>query len=183
MARLALIMALAIAGCSTAGWRTQRIDGTSRSAFEESVTSLQGRLPPRRRAEFDTALAVIWMRDATVGGGDLDSDGRVDVDEIRALQRVAEGVLADMRRGVFVSALKEDAGNLNAYLRQLDGLGYDDVIGLAAPTSGDVFTDAVRQRELEIRCGGWRQVQSGPRNVYRQESIKSPVMSRYCAGR
>jgi hypothetical protein len=183
MPRLALIVACAmLAGCSTSGWRTQKIEGGTESAFEESVASLQERLPPHRRAEFDTALAVIWMRDATVGAGDLDSDGRVDVDEIRALQTVAEGVLADIRRGVFVSA-REGAQSLDAYLRQLDGLGYDDVISLAAPTGGDVFSDAVRQREVEIRCGGWRQVQSGSRNVYHQESIKSPVMSRYCARR
>jgi hypothetical protein len=42
--------------------RGQRIDGTSLASFETSVVALQNDLSPRRREEFEVALAVIWIR-------------------------------------------------------------------------------------------------------------------------
>jgi hypothetical protein len=141
--------------------------------------SLQQRLPSRRRAELETALAILWLRSAVVGAGDLDSDGRVDLNEVRALQDAAEDVLTDLKRGVFVASIEEGADTADGYAKQLDGLGYDGVIRLAAPTSGDVFADAVRQQRAEMRCSGVRRVPGS--SAARQEPIKSPVLSRYCA--
>jgi hypothetical protein len=180
MSRLTLIMTAAIVtGCSTTGWRAQKIDGSSPSTLEVSVVSLQQSLPSRRRAELETALAVIWLRNAAVGAGDLDSDGRVDLNEVRALQAAAEDVLTDLKRGVFVASIQEGADTAGGYAKQLNGLGYDAIIRLADPTSGDVFADAVRQQRAESRCSGVRQVPGS--SAARQESIKSPVISRYCA--
>jgi hypothetical protein len=89
MSRLTLIMTVAIVtGCSTTGWRAQKIDGSSLATLEKSVVSLQQRLSSRRRADLEAALAVIWLKNAAVGAGDLDSDGRVDLNEVRALQAV-----------------------------------------------------------------------------------------------
>lgn len=178
MSRLALIMALSLlAGCSSTGWRAHEIDGSSEATFERSVGLLQESLPARRRAEFEVALAVIWTRNITVGAGDLDADGRVDVDEVRALQRLSEDALTDVRRGVLVSAAHERGDNPGSYVQQLHGLSYDDVLNLADPTNGMVFIAEVRQREKLSRCRGWRR----SRDVYVREPIQSPVISRFCA--
>jgi hypothetical protein len=180
-ARLASIVTLAmLTGCSTTGWRAQEIDGSSQPAFETSVTSLQERLAPRRRAEFETSLAIVWLRQNSVGAGDADSDGSIDVNEMRALQQAAEDVFADVRRGVFAFAEHEASGA--DYARQLDGLTYDGVIDLAAATPGDVFLNAVRDEKLLIQCKGWRQV-PGKQNTWTNERFPSAVISRRCRAR
>ncbi len=178
MSRSALIVALTIvAGCSSMGWRTHRIDGSSGATFEKSVGLLQEKLSPERRSDFEVALAVIWMRSAVVGAGDLDSDGRVAIDETRALQKLSEDVLTQIRRGVFVTALQGRGEDPSSYVRQLHGLRYDEVMSLAAPTNGAVFVSAVRQRETLARCRGWRKTG----DIYVREPIRSPVISRFCA--
>lgn len=178
MSRLALIVALTVlAGCSSTGWRTQKIDGSSAGTFERSVGLLQEGLPARRRAEFEVALAVIWMRSNAVGAGDINSDGRVDVDETRELQRLSEGVLTDIKRGVFVSAAQARGQDPGSYVQRLHGLSYDDVMSLADATDGVVFIAEVREREKLARCRGWRRVS----DVYVREPIRSPVISRFCA--
>src|SRR5262245_23639442 len=104
MSRLALMMALAfLVGCSSAGWRAQRIDGNTESSFERSVGVLQQTLPARRREDFEVALAVLWLRSSAAGDGDADSDGLVDVNEMKALQQLSEEVLTDIKRGVLLS--------------------------------------------------------------------------------
>jgi hypothetical protein len=173
MSRLTLILACSIgAGCSTGGWRAQKINGNSPSAFETSVVSLQEQLPLRRRAEFETALAVIWMRSATLDAGDANSDGRVDMQELRALEAVADDVLTDIRRGVFAGSVPERGGAAANYLRQLDGQRYEDVIGLATITSGTVFAAAARTARDQTRC----------RNVKRDwRSEPTSFMAKFCA--
>jgi hypothetical protein len=177
MSRLTLIVAFGVvAGCATTGWRAQKIDGSGTSAFERSVVSLQEQLPSRRRAELDTALAVIWMRNSAVGTGDADSDGRVDVDEIRALQTAADDVLTDIRRGVFAGTVQERSPAGAAYVKQLDGLGYEDVVGLAATTSGDVFLSAAKRERDRVRC-----IDARERNG--RSEPPTGFMSRYCGRR
>lgn len=172
MVRLALLMTVAmVAGCSTAGWRSQRIDGSSQPAFERSVALLQERLPSRRRADFETSLAVIWLRDAIAGAGDVDADGDVDVAEARALMDAADRVLTDIRRGVFIAELEERGDSVDGYVNQLGGLRYDEIIELADLTSGDVFIDAARGQQKGARCREWKR---------EPPPIKAPVMSRYC---
>ena len=178
MSKSALIVALALlAGCSSMGWRAHTIDGSSEATFERSVCLLQERLPARRRAEFEVALAVIWTRNTAVGAGDVDSDGRVDLNEVRALQRLSEDALTDVKRGVLVSAAQERGENPDSYVQQLDGLNYEDVMNLADPTNGAVFISAARQRDKLARCRGWRLL----RDVYVREPVQSPLISRFCA--
>ena len=176
MLRLTLILSFCIlASCSTGGWRAQRIDGSSTSVFEVSVGSLQEQLPSRRRAELETALAVIWIRNTTVDAGDANSDGRVDVGEIRTLRATADDVLTDIRRGVFAGTVQERGPAGVAYVKQLDGLRYEDVIGLAATTSGYVFMRAATKERAQRQCRNGRD---------REWRSKPPaVMSRYCARR
>lgn len=172
MVRLALLMSVAmLAGCSTTGWRSQKIDGSSQPAFERSVALLQERLPSRRRADFETSLAVIWLRDATVGAGDLDSDGDVEVDEARALMDAADRALTAIRRGIFVAELEERGDSVDRYVKRLGGLRYEEVIELADLTSGGVFIEAARGQQKGARCRRWHRA---------PPPIKSPVMSRYC---
>lgn len=175
MARLALIVTVAIvSGCSSTGWRGQRIDGSSQTAFERSVATLQTSLPSRRRAELEMSLAVIWMRDTAVGAGDLDSDGLVEAAEARALADVAERVLAEISRGDFMSEIGTHGESADRYVKQLSGLRYDEVIELADLTSGDVFIQAAREQQVWARCReSWRL----PR------PMKSSFMSRYCRRR
>jgi len=57
-----LIVGLAIAGCaSTSGWRALRIDGTSKSTFEESAAAFRQELPQYERLCFDVAVQELWI--------------------------------------------------------------------------------------------------------------------------
>ena len=183
LAQLASIATLAmLAGCSTTGWRAREIDGSSQAALETSITSLQERLAPRRRADLETSLAIIWLRQTSAGAGDADSDGSIDVNEIRALQQAAEDVFTDVRRGVWSFAVAERDGGGADYARQLDGLTYHEVIDLAAATRGDVFLHAVREQKLTAQCRGLRQVPRQP-NVWTDEPFDSAIVSRHCRTR
>jgi hypothetical protein len=183
--RLALMACLAaLAGSAAAGERSQRIDGSSPAMFEQSVGSLQERLSPRRRAKFETSLAIIWLRTTTEGGGDLNADGSVDMSEIRALQQLGDDVLAEIRRGVFVYAVGEREANAADYVGQLDGLGYHGVLDLADATSGAVFLQAVRRPPQNLRCRGLRQrADSRYTLVSEPPTLKSAIGSRLCQAR
>jgi hypothetical protein len=170
---VALTIAM-LAGCSSIGWRAQEIDGSSAAAFERSVASLQGRLTPRRRAELETALAIIWLRTTGDGAADRNSDSFVDVNEIRALQVTAEDTLTEIRRGVFAASSLERSAQAADYLKQLDGLSHYEVTSLAAATSGEVFLAAVKERRAAAQC---EDVRVDPK------AIKSSFMLRYCARR
>jgi len=139
------------------------------------VGSLQEQLPSRRRAELETALAVIWIRNATADAADANSDGLVDVGEIRTLRATADDVLTDIKRGVFAGTIQERGPAGAAYVKQLDGLRYEDVIGVAATTSGYVFARAVTKERAQLRCRNGRD---------REWRSKPPaVMSKFCARR
>jgi hypothetical protein len=85
---LAVIVVIAVPSvCSAARWHALRIDGSTEAAFERSVGSLQERLTKRRRAKLEAALAIIWFRQASADAGDTNSDGFVDVGEVRTCRR------------------------------------------------------------------------------------------------
>jgi hypothetical protein len=176
----ALVVVAVPSVCSAAGWRALRIDGSSQAALERSVGSLQEGLTQRRRAKLESALAIIWFRQGSADAGDTNSDGRVDLNEVRDLQRAADDLLTDIRRGVFVFTLARRDARAADYVEQLDGLGYRDVIDLAAPTSGDVFLTAVRQETLDLRCRGLRR-RAGADYALTDDRLKSGFMSRFCA--
>ena len=137
MSRLTLcIAAISLAGCaSTSGWRALRVDGSSKEGFEESVASLQRELPYYRNQHFTQALAAIWITDVSDEGGDLDCDGDVDEDDA--------GMMLDfvfaLRDGAPVLPIDDSAesdGDYTArdFYRQFDGLGYEEIVGLADPS-------------------------------------------------
>jgi hypothetical protein len=137
----ALVTALATlsAHSQSTGWRDLRIDGSSLASLEASVASLQNALPPDRREEFEIALAVIWTRH-TLGAGDLDQDGDVDLDDGQSLKESTAALLTDIQRGNLYAAIAERSEHAHQYtatdyLEELDGLIYDDVLRLAGEPS------------------------------------------------
>jgi hypothetical protein len=124
-----LAAAAVVAACSSG----RRIDGSSAATFERSVAVLQNDLSPRKRDDFDNALAVTWMRAAGLGSGDVDGDGDTDYFDARAMADKVGELLAAIQRGDFVSAVEKSRGVAvaAAYFKQLDGLGYDEVVELA----------------------------------------------------
>ena len=129
--KLSLLVCVAIlAACSS----SRRIDGSSAATFERSVAMLQNDLPSRQREDFDIALAVTWMRAAALDVGDVDGDGDTDYFDARAMADNAGELLAAIQRGDFVSAVEEESKSdvvATAYFKQLDGLGYEEVVELA----------------------------------------------------
>ena len=123
------------------GWRDRHIDGSSEAAFEISVATLQKELPSHRREDFEIALAAIWMSKSLGPGGlDLDGDGDVDVIDSRLLADDTLALLTDIERGDLLPSIEKrgrKAGKYTAadYVRQLDGLGYDQVLDLAGRPS------------------------------------------------
>jgi hypothetical protein len=126
---LLLVGVAILAACSS----SRRIDGGSAATFERSVAMLQNDLPPRHREDFDVALAVTWMRAAGLDAGDVDGDGDTDYFDARAMADNVGELLAAIQRGDLVSAVERSKGEAvaAAYFKQLDGLGYDDVVDLA----------------------------------------------------
>jgi len=126
----------------------RQIDGSTRSSFEASIARMQNELRPRRREAFEAALAAIWIG-RTVGTGDLDEDGDVDSDDVRALVADAGDLLTDIQRGNLLSAIEgreqKSAGGYTvaAFMKQLDGLGDDEVIGLAGRPSNQPFLGVI----------------------------------------
>lgn len=125
------IAAIVLAGCaSTSGWRALRIDGSNQSSFEESVALFQQELSPKRRDLFEISLVAVWLAD-TAGAGDFDHDGDVDDDD-------ANSLLRNVQNGTLVAAIQVSEENERSYAadgvyRQLDGLGYEEVLNLAGP--------------------------------------------------
>lgn len=118
-------------------WRDRRIDGSSEAKFESSVAQLQNSLPPRRREDFDIALAVIWLSESHGSAGlDLDGNGDVDHADLRLLTDETMDLLPDIQRGDLLPAIeKRVTGNgqytAASYVRQLNGLTYEEVFDLA----------------------------------------------------
>lgn len=133
----ALSLGSATALAQGADWRELRIDASSPIKFEQSVAALQGALPERRREELEIALAAIWMRD-TAGPGSLDRDGDGSVTSVDS-KLLAEGtldLLAEIQRGDLLASVEKREGQGSSftaadYVKQLDGLGYEQVLDLA----------------------------------------------------
>ena len=162
---VAVALVIAFATTSTAaqlaGWRARQIDGSSQSSFEASVALLQNELPPRRREDFEAALAVIWISN-TVDSADLDHDGDVDIDDIRVLKEDAADLLTDIQRGDLVTAVEEreqdgDEYTATDFLEQLDGLGYDEVLSLADRPSRELYLATMRRYRAVGLCGAQRE--------------------------
>lgn len=136
-----------LAACSS----SRRIDGSSAATFERSVAMLQNDLPPRKRDDFDNALAVTWMRAAALDAGDVDGDGDTDYFDARAMADNVGELLAAIQRGDFVSAVERSKGKtvVTAYFKQLHGLGYDDVIELAGELD---LAPHVAQMKRQVSC-------------------------------
>jgi hypothetical protein len=136
--------------------RAQLIDGSTPATFEASVVLLQNELRAPRRGDFETALAVIWIRN-TADSGDFDSDGDMDLDDIRLLEADAYDLLTQIRRGNVVSAIEErarggDQYTAADYFQQLDGLGYDEVLSLAGRPSSETYLVAQRSARAQASC-------------------------------
>jgi len=57
------VLAVALAGtASAAGWRSLRVDGSSETAFSESLAAFQQKLSPSRRYALTLALQEIWLQ-------------------------------------------------------------------------------------------------------------------------
>jgi hypothetical protein len=140
-----------------AGWRALRIDGSSPETFQASVASLQNALPASRRAEFEAALAVLWLGN-TAKGGDVDKDGNVEVEDIHELRADTADLLADIQRGDLVAAIEDlevsGGGYTSAdYFEQLDGLGHDEVLELAGrPGDSSAEGRALWAYKAQILC-------------------------------
>src|SRR5262245_49929312 len=89
------ILAVALAGsASAAGWRSLRVDASSKESFDTSVAQFKEKLPPARYQVFLMALADIW-------------------------ERGTEN--AETQQGQYTD---------NDFLRELDGLVYEQVVKL-----------------------------------------------------
>jgi hypothetical protein len=135
LSRVALALALAAAAYAPQAASSElTIDGSSVSSFEASVAALQNDLRPKRREQLEAALAAIWLRN-TSDPFDFDRSGTLDVVDLQAMTDESENLLADIRRGDLVAAIEklehEHAYKAVDYFRELDGLGYDEILELA----------------------------------------------------
>ena len=154
-AKLLLLAGAAIlAGCSS----SRRVDGNSAATFERSVAMLQNDLPPRKREDFEIALAVTWMRAAGLDSGDVDQDGDTDYFDARAIADDARDLLAAIRRGDLVATIEDSKRGAvaTAYFKQLDGLRYDEVIELAGADEAASYVADMKRRVSQSGCEGWK---------------------------
>lgn len=154
-AKLAALVCVSIfAGCTS----KLRIDGGSAARFERSVAVLQNDLPPRRRDDFDVALAVVWMRAAALDAGDADGDGDTDYFDARAMADKAGDLLAAIQRGDLVSTIEDSKGEARAaaYFKQLDGLDYDGVVELAGALEAGSYVAGLKRQVSQSGCDGWK---------------------------
>ena len=157
---LLLVGAAILAGCSS----SRRIDGASAATFERSVAMLQNDLPARQRDDFDVALAVVWMRAAGLDAGDVDGDGDTDYFDARAMADNAGDLLAAIQRGDLVAAAEKSKGKAvaAAYFKQLDGLGYDDVVELANAADDERYVAQLKRHAACPPKQGWRDARPPP---------------------
>ena len=151
---LVLVGAAVLAGCSS----SRRIDGSSAATFERSVAMLQNDLSPRKRDDFDNALAVTWMRASGLDAGDVDGDGDTDYFDARAMADNVGELLAAIQRGDLVSAVEKSKGEAfaAAYFKQLDGLGYAEVVALAGDLDASRYVADMKRQVSRTECAGWK---------------------------
>ena len=114
------VLAVALAGTASAGWRSMRVDGSSEDGFNRSVTALRQELPEVRRHVFDLALQDIWVQ------------------------------------GTKTAEAEQREYTATEYLRELDGLGYKEIVTLLDPT-GDTADErfALVYARLYMGSGGY----------------------------
>ena len=144
-------------------WRDRRIDGSTEASFESSIAALQNSLPPRRREDFDIALAVLWMTESLGPAGlDLKRDGAVDRADTRRLVDGTIDLLTDIQRGDLLSSIDKRATNNGggytaaSYLEQLNGLTSEEVLDLAgrpAKLSAGALRRADARRRQRLNPG------------------------------
>jgi len=113
------VLAIALAGTASAGWRSLRVDGSSEATFKESVAAIQEKLPEVRRHLFAAALQDIWVERSKA------------------------------------AAAEQREYTESEYFRQLDGLGYQEVVRFTDPT-GDTADTRFRQVYARLYRAPWR---------------------------
>ncbi len=63
------VLAIAIAGSASAGWRDLRVDASSEAAFEQSLAVFKDQLSPEQRQAFGEALEDIWIAGTQAADG------------------------------------------------------------------------------------------------------------------
>ena len=128
------VLAVALAGTASAGWRSLRVDASSEANFNRSVAEFKAELPAVRYQLLLLALEDIWEQGT----------------------KTAEAAEAEYTTG--------------AYLRQLDGLGYREIVTFTDPT-GRTADKRFRQ-VYEQLYGRGRVPDGGSRNSsYQHESV------------
>jgi hypothetical protein len=157
----------------SAGWRDLKINGESAAGFETSVATLLNELPSQRRANFEVALAAVWMSHA-VDTSDPDQDGYFGPNDLRLLKNYSVALLAAIDRGDLFAAVEksektESKYSVARYLKDLDGLGCDEVVALAGELNTGPVRAAVKQFRIREMCGrpDWVEMQSWCQTYFR----------------
>jgi tetratricopeptide (TPR) repeat protein len=157
-----ILVALATASmpARSDGWRDLKIDGTNAAGFETSVGALLNGLSSQRRANFEVALATLWIT-RSVDATDLDQDGHFGPSDLRLLKNESVALPAAIDRGDLLSAVeqrekKENKYSVASYLKDLDGLEYDEVIALTGQRAEPIraAVKLFRMREMCRRATG-----------------------------
>jgi hypothetical protein len=152
-----LLVALATASMPARpdGWRDLKIDGTSAASFETSVGALLNGLSSQRRANFEVALTTLWTT-RSVDATDLDQDGRFGPNDLRLLKNQSGALLTAVDRGDLLAAVEErekkgSPYSVASYMKDLDGLGYDEVVALTGQNAEPIRA-AVKQFQMGELC-------------------------------
>jgi hypothetical protein len=137
-ARLLLLGGVAILAACSSG---RRIDGSSAATFERSVAMLQNDLPPRKREDFEIALAFTWVRAAALDAGDVDGDG--DTDYFRRLDGLGYDEVVEL------ADLPGDEGYVAQLKRQRSQAACAQQGRAATPVPGAVAVPASRIRTCD----------------------------------
>jgi hypothetical protein len=141
------VLAVALAGTASAGWRSMRLEASDEASFTKSVAVFKAKLSPARRVVFEEALNDIWVK------GTLAAE---------AVQR--EYTASD-------------------YYRQIDGLGYGEVVRLVDPT-GDTAKARYRAAVVSTRAAtrGWAEAEGGHREFVEFSRAGVPWANEYPVG-
>jgi hypothetical protein len=104
------------------------------------------------------------MRKAALDIGDVDGDGDTDYFDARAMADKVGDLLAAIQRGDFVSAVEKSKGAAvaAAYFKQLDGLGFDEVVELADAADDQRYVAQLKRQAACAPKQGWRDERPPP---------------------